>query len=84
VNSGDGKISLLAEGTNGPHFTIRETGVGPTTHMSTFVQLINALMTIQRFFTEELAPTWPVMVSPKHFFSKIDIYTRMCTHVFIV
>lgn len=61
--AGDGKISVLAEGTNGPNFVVRESGVGPTTHMSTFIQLINALMSIQRYFTEDLASSWPVMVS---------------------
>ncbi|OXA62643.1 Calcium-activated chloride channel regulator 1 [Folsomia candida] len=59
---GDGKISVLAEGTNGPNFVVRESGVGPTTHMSTFIQLINALMSIQRYFTEDLASSWPVMI----------------------
>lgn len=61
--SGDGKISMLAQGTNGPHFVVRETGVGPTTHMSTFVRLTNAFMNIQRYFTEDLATNWPLMVS---------------------
>ncbi|CAG7818395.1 unnamed protein product [Allacma fusca] len=59
---GDGKISILSDGTNGPHFVIRETGVGPTTHMSTYVQLINALMMIQKFFTEDVAASWPTMI----------------------
>jgi hypothetical protein len=31
--------------------------------MSTFVQLINALMTIQTFYTEDVALNWPTMVS---------------------
>jgi hypothetical protein len=66
--AGDGKISVLAEGTNGPNFVVRESGVGPTTHMSTFVQLINALMSIQTFFTEDIAANWPVMVSLKKCF----------------
>jgi hypothetical protein len=61
--SADGKIRLLAEGTNGPSFVVKESGIGPTTNMKTFVQLINALMSIQQSFTQDLATNWPIMVS---------------------
>jgi len=71
---GDGKIAFLSEGTNGPHFEIREKGVGPTTHMSTFVQLVNAFMAIQSFFFKEISSAWPVMVSTN---TSIKLY--MCS-----
>jgi len=70
---GDGKIATLAEETNGPHFAIREKGVGPTTHMSTFVKLINALMTIQTYFTKDVSTTWPVMV--RFFYNFFNLIT---------
>lgn len=60
---GDGKISSLSQATRSPHYTIRETGVGTMSHMSTYIQLVNSMMEIQRFFTKRIAPKWPTLVS---------------------
>lgn len=59
---GDGKIASLAQATNSPYFAIRETGVGTMSHMSTYIQLVNSLMEIQRFFTKGIAQKWPILV----------------------
>ena len=60
---GDGKISTLSQGTNSPHYSIRESGVGSMSHMSTYIQLVNAMMDIQRFFTKGISTKWPTLVS---------------------
>lgn len=60
---GDGKISVLSQETRSPHYTIRESGVGTISHMSTYIQLVNSMMEIQRFFTRRIAPKWPTLVS---------------------
>src|SRR5665811_111633 len=52
---GDGKISVLSQATNSPHFAIRETGVGTMSHMSTYIQLVNSMMEIQKFYTKGIA-----------------------------
>ncbi|XP_021963346.1 calcium-activated chloride channel regulator 2 [Folsomia candida] len=51
---GDGKISALSQATNSPHFAIRETGVGTVSHMSTYIQLVNSLMSIQNLYCGNL------------------------------
>jgi hypothetical protein len=60
---GDGKISVLSQSTRSPHFAIRETGVGTMSHMSTYIQLVNSMMEIQRFFTKGVSPKWPTLVN---------------------
>ncbi|CAL8076188.1 unnamed protein product [Orchesella dallaii] len=64
---GDGKISSLSRATRSPHYMIRETGVGPQSHISTYIQLVNSLMDIQRFFTRGIALKWPTLVHQQEF-----------------
>lgn len=66
---GDGKISTLSRGTKSPHYSIRETGVGSMSHMSTYIQLVNAMMDIQRFFTKGISSKWPTLVGDPFIFS---------------
>lgn len=76
---GDGKIAVLSQGTNSPHYSIRESGVGTMSHMSTYIQLVNALQDIQRFFTKGIASKWPTLVSVEIFLGGGETFMKNFT-----
>jgi len=59
---GDNKVSLFANVTKSPYFSIKERGVGTMSHISTYIELVNAIRDVQRFFTQGVAPKWPTLV----------------------
>ncbi|CAG7835179.1 unnamed protein product [Allacma fusca] len=66
-SNGDGRVAMLAQATNSPHYAVRETGVGSISHMSTYLQLVNAMIDIQRYFTWSSSKRIPTLIHQEEF-----------------